>query len=107
MIIDAAKGEDKTECSVSDDHSIPLKVLLVQGVATSLDALSVGLTLSTYDMLLAFLACLIIGIITFGICFGGVLLGKRVGTKHQKKAGIAGGIILILIGIEIFITGII
>ena len=45
-------------------------------------------------------------VITFVICYLGVLLGKKFGTKFSKKAAILGGIILILIGIEIFLTGI-
>ena len=78
----------------------------MQGIATSIDALSVGFTISDYNWMEALLACLLIGIITFFICYTGLCIGKKAGTKLAGKAGILGGIILILIGLEIFITGI-
>ncbi len=78
--------------------------LLVQSIATSIDALSVGFTIADYNFAKAFLACLLIGIVTFCICFAGVLIGKKAGTKLAGKAGIFGGGILIFIGLEIFIT---
>ncbi len=80
--------------------------LLVQGIATSIDALSVGFTIAKYDLLSALLEAVIIGAVTFGICVLGVKLGKRLGLKLAGKASIFGGIILILIGLEIFITGV-
>jgi putative Mn2+ efflux pump MntP len=55
----------------------------------------------------ALISCLIIGGLTFAICFAGILIGRKAGTKLANKAGILGGIILIAIGLEIFITGII
>ena len=78
--------------------------LLVQGVATSIDALSVGFTISDYNFAQALLACLLIGVVTFFICFAGLAIGKKAGTKLAGKAGILGGAILIFIGLEIFIT---
>lgn len=78
--------------------------LIVQGIATSIDALSVGFTISDYNLTEALLACLLIGIVTFFICFAGILIGKKAGTKLAGKAGILGGAILIFIGLEIFIT---
>ncbi len=78
--------------------------LLIQGVATSIDALSVGFTIAEYNFLEALLACSLIGIVTFFICFGGILIGKKAGTKLSSKAGILGGAILIFIGLEIIIT---
>ena len=81
--------------------------LMVQGVATSIDALSVGFTIAEYGLLMAIVAALIIGILTFIICFFGLVLGKKFGTVFSNKATIVGGIILIVIGLEIFITGII
>ncbi len=81
--------------------------LMVQGVATSIDALSVGFTISEYDLLMALVNCLIIGVLTYFICIAGLWIGKKFGTILANKASILGGIILIVIGIEIFITGII
>lgn len=78
--------------------------LLMQGVATSIDALSVGFTISDYNFPEALLACLLIGTVTFVICCAGIGIGKKAGTKLAGKAGILGGVILIAIGLEIFIT---
>ncbi len=78
--------------------------LMVQGVATSIDALSVGFTIAEYDLGAAVLAAGIIAAITVGICYAGLVIGKTVGNKIAGKASIFGGVILILIGLEIFIT---
>ena len=80
--------------------------LLVQGVATSIDALSVGFTIADYDFVSAMIAVLLIALVTFFICFMGLAIGKHAGTKLAGKAGILGGAILIFIGIEIFIKGV-
>lgn len=85
--------------------AVGISALLVQGVATSIDALSVGFTISHYTWLEALLAGLLIGGVTFLICFIGLSIGKKAGTKLANKAGIFGGIILIFIGLEIFISG--
>ena len=98
--IKSAKEEDAGNVPV-----LGLSTLLLQGVATSIDALSVGFTVAEYDALHALLACLSIGAVTFFICLGGILIGKAFGTKLAGKAGILGGCILIFIGLEIFITG--
>ena len=84
-----------------------LGALLLQGVATSIDALSVGFTISDYVFFEALISALIIAALTFVICFAGIKIGKRFGTRLADKASIFGGVILILIGLEIFITGII
>lgn len=80
--------------------------LLVQGVATSIDALSVGFTIAEYNWIMALVAALLIAAVTFVICFAGVCIGKKFGTKLANKASILGGVILIFIGIEIFISGV-
>ena len=79
--------------------------LLVQGIATSIDALSVGFTIAEYEWHAALTSSVIIMLITFMICMFGIFIGKKAGTKLAGKAGIIGGIILIVIGLEIFITG--
>ena len=76
----------------------------MQGVATSIDALSVGFTIAEYNWVMALVSSLIIAAVTFVICLLGLYIGKKAGTKLAGKAGIFGGIILILIGLEIFIT---
>lgn len=81
-----------------------ISALLIQGVATSIDALSVGFTISDYGLLMAIVCALIIAVVTFIICMAGLEIGKRFGTKLSNKADILGGVILIGIGLEIFIT---
>ncbi len=85
---------------------ITFPILLLQGVATSIDALSVGFTISDYDIFMALLACFIIALVTYIITTIGLLIGKKVGNKLNNKADILGGTILIAIGIEIFVKGV-
>ena len=100
MLIEGIKQKEcEPECS-----AICLTALIIQGIATSIDALSVGFTIANYKFIEALLACLLIGIVTFFICYAGILIGKKAGTKLAGKAGILGGAILIFIGLEIFIT---
>lgn len=80
--------------------------LLIQGVATSIDALSVGFTIGEYDVFMALTASAVIAAVTFGVCVAGVFIGRKFGLKFREKATIAGGIILVVIGIEIFVRGI-
>ncbi|MBQ8528621.1 MAG: manganese efflux pump [Clostridia bacterium] len=89
---------------VCECKSIGLWALLVQGVATSIDALSVGFTISDYELSEALICALLIALVTFVICYAGVLLGKRFGTALAGKSEILGGAILIFIGVEIFVT---
>lgn len=77
--------------------------LMVQGIATSIDALSVGFTATHYIISEAVFATVIIGIITFFTCLVGVLIGKKFGDKLSNKATVIGGLILILIGIKVLI----
>lgn len=79
--------------------------LFVQGIATSIDALSVGFTIAQYNTLMAVLCSLIVALVTFVICMVGLIFGKKFGTRLSDKASILGGIILIAIGIEIFVRG--
>ncbi len=104
MIYESAtcKEGDGCEC-----RKLSFGALIVQGIATSIDALSVGFTISDYDLAKALLCAAIIAVITFVICVSGVIIGKKAGTKLSGKAGYLGGIILIIIGLEIFIEGII
>ena len=95
----------------NDEHdiqttSVGITVLLVQAIATSIDALSVGFTIAEYNAVMATVCAAIIAVVTFFICMTGLAIGKKVGTKFSNKAAILGGTILILIGLEIFITGI-
>ena len=100
MLWEGIKSKDSEE----EKAAVGIGALLLQGVATSIDALSVGFTISDYNTPKAFLCCGIIGVLTFFICLAGVAIGQRAGTKLANKAGILGGAILIFIGLEIFIT---
>lgn len=93
---------DKQEETAHD--RIGLYALFIQGVATSIDALSVGFTIVDYNLLMALACSLIIAAVTFLICIAGLSIGKRFGTKFSGRAAILGGTILIVIGLEIFFT---
>ena len=103
MLIEGIKSKDEDE----EKSKVGFGALLIQGIATSIDALSVGFTIAEYDLPMALLCALIIALVTFVICIFGLFIGKKFGTKLSNKATIFGGIILIIIGLEIFITGII
>lgn len=102
MLLEARKGEEEEV----ENTAIGLGALMVQGVATSIDALSVGFTIAEYGWVMALVCALIIAVVTFFICMGGLQLGKKFGTRLSNKASILGGVILIFIGIEIFVTGV-
>lgn len=102
MLIEGIKGNDEGEKQIN----LTFKTLIIQAIATSIDALTVGFTISNYLMKEAIVCVFLIAIITSAICICGVLIGKKFGAKLGKKAEILGGIILILIGLEIFISGI-
>lgn len=102
MLIDGIKNKD----GEAEKTDLGLAALMIQGVATSIDALSVGFTIAEYGLLMAIVCALIIAVITFFICVGGLVIGKKFGTKLSNKASIFGGVILIIIGIEIFVTGV-
>ena len=104
MILEGRKEE--TEEEKEETKLLHGGALLVQGIATSIDALSVGFTIAEYTWAFALIEAVIIGVVTFGICILGVKLGKKLGLKLAGKASIFGGIVLILIGLEIFITGV-
>ena len=101
MLYDGVKKEKEAE-SVKTDG----KTLFLQGIATSIDALSVGFTIAEYGFLMALVCSLLIAAVTFVICIMGLVLGKRFGVRLSDKAEILGGLILIFIGFEIFLGGI-
>lgn len=96
----------KNKTEEAEKAKLGLTALLIQGVATSIDALSVGFTISEYGVVMAVVCAAIIAAVTFVICMAGLIIGKKAGTKFSNKAAILGGLILIFIGVEIFITGI-
>ena len=102
MLLEGLRGGESGEGS----PAVGFGELMVQGVATSIDALSVGFTISEYSFPEALAESLIIGAVTFAICMGGLAIGKKFGTKLAGRASVLGGVILIAIGIEIFISGV-
>lgn len=100
MIVECLRGKDEAE-----RRTLTVPILLLQGVATSIDALSVGFTLAEYELRSALLSALIIGAVTFIICMAGLYIGKRFG-RIFRHAEIVGGVILIAIGIEIFVKNV-
>ena len=103
MLVDGirCKCEEEPCCT-----TLGFGALAVQGIATSIDALSVGFTIAEYNVWMALAAAAVIGAVTFGICLGGVQIGKSFGTRLSGKASVFGGVILIAIGLEIFISGV-
>ena len=104
MLVEGLKPCETEECC--EKRRMGFLGLVVQGIATSIDALSVGFTISEYGVLEALVCALIIAALTFGICFAGVCIGKKFGTYLSNKAQILGGAILIGIGIYIFVSGV-
>lgn len=101
MLIEGIRGTEDDE-----QTGVGAFALFIQGVATSIDALSVGFTIADYDLIMALVCSIIIAIVTFFICITGVKIGKTFGTRLASKSQLLGGMILIAIGLEIFIKGI-
>ena len=104
-ILERKKGDSK-ESKEAAPAKLTFGALILQGIATSIDALSVGFTISEYSVLRAFASSFIIGVVTLVICLIGLIFGKKIGNKFSGIATIIGGVILILIGIEVFVRGI-
>ena len=102
MIWESVKGEEEIE----EVKKLSFAVLMLQGIATSIDALSVGFTIADYRFVMALVCSIIIAVVTYAICETGLYLGKTLGTKLAGKADVLGGVILTGIGIEIFVKGV-
>lgn len=101
MLREGIRGGD-----LEDVNVLSAGTLLLQAVATSIDALSVGISIVRYSALQALVCALIIAVITFGLCVIGLRIGRRAADRLQGKAQVLGGVILILLGIEICLTGV-
>ena len=97
MILEACSKEEE---AVND--SVDIKTMTLLGIATSIDALAVGITLAFLNVNII-KAVIAIGVITFLLCVWGVKIGNVFGDRYQKKAEITGGVILILMGVKILI----
>lgn len=102
MIYEGIKKKDEKQQKI-----LSIGGWILEAIATSIDALSVGFTIASYSFIMALTSSLIIFIIAFVICVIGFVIGKKFGNVLSNKATIFGGIILIIIGIEIFILGLI
>ena len=108
-VVFAAKDAETAEsydAAQTGSRVLTLKLLLIQGIATSIDALSVGFTIAAYSAGQAVVSSLIIGVVTLFICIAGLYLGRSIGTRLAGKASVLGGVILIAIGIEIWARGV-
>jgi len=105
LLVDGIKSSRAGE--LPETEKLSIRDLIIQGIATSIDALSVGFTIAEYGAVDAFICSLIIAVVTYIICMVGLKIGKRFGMKLAGRATIVGGIILIAIGLEIFIKGVI
>lgn len=99
MLYESIKDDEEQECSV---FALSFKLLMVQAIATSIDALAVGISFSVLDVNI-FSAVAIISLVTFLCSLLAVAVAKRFGTLLGKRAGIVGGLILIFIGVKIFV----
>ena len=101
MIWDALHEAPET-APCAGEGRLDLKELLMLAVATSIDALAVGITFAFLQVSIL-PAVATIGLITFALSFAGVVVGNHFGTRFQKKAEIAGGVVLVLIGLKILL----
>lgn len=104
MIREAFEPEEEQTCDVSGKLNI--KELFVLAIATSIDALAVGITFSFYEDTNIYQNITVIGVVTFLISFGGVVIGNKFGSRYKQKAEIAGGAILVLLGFKILLEGV-
>lgn len=102
MIKESSSQKIQEECSCYDNNFFNFKEMFLLSVATSIDALAVGISFALMDVQI-FLAAAIIAVVTFVISSVGVKIGNVFGTKYKSRAELAGGIILIIIGVKILI----
>ena len=102
----ASKAGAAEETAAPDEAKLTFWALMMQGVATSIDALSVGFTTAAYNSMQALVSSLIIGVVTLFICLAGLRIGRRLGELLAGRASILGGLILIGIGLEIWVKGV-
>lgn len=98
-------GEQQEEKEINTNHKLLGSMMLIQGITTSIDALSIGITFHNYDVRFVLYAVILIAIITFIMCAIAVRIGIEIGTRLNSKAELVGGLVLIFLGIKIFIVG--
>lgn len=103
MIRESLFGDDEESSPKTAKEALNAKVLIVQAIATSIDALAVGISFSILPDVDMWLSCSVIGAVAFAFGFGGAMAGKRIGGLFKDKAELAGGIVLCVIGIKILV----
>ncbi len=94
---------EKCECCENQDADLSAKTMFIMAVATSIDALAVGISLAMAGNVNIWVAMALIGVVTFAMCTAGVKVGNIFGSRYEKKAEAAGGVILILLGLKILL----
>ena len=102
----SGKSAEAEEAQRKQEACLGFGTLMVQGIATSIDALSVGFTISVYGTMMAAVCSFLIAVTTFVLCMAGLKFGKKFGERLADKATIFGGLLLIAIGVEIFVKGV-
>ena len=102
----SGKSAEAEEAQRKQEACLGFGILMVQGIATSIDALSVGFTISDYGTMMAAVCSFLIAVTTFVLCMAGLKFGKKFGERLADKATIFGGLLLIAIGVEIFVKGV-
>lgn len=102
-IVDKKKDIKDTQDTQDTQDNSSFKLILIQGLITSIDALSAGFAFSSYNIQSAIIASVVIGVVTFIMCVMGANIGRKIGKILIDNAKIYGGIILILIGLRIYL----
>ncbi len=103
MLKEAFSQEEERDCGCGENADLSVKTMFVMAVATSIDALAVGISLAMAGDVNIWVAVALIGLITFAMSAMGVKIGNIFGSRFEKKAQMAGGIILILLGLKILL----
>ncbi len=101
MIVEAGRGGNDSKCESKLNHG----KLIVMAIATSLDALAVGISFAFMDGIALLPSCALIGLVTFFICFVGGMIGGKIPGLSCKRAEILGGIVLVGIGVKLLLEG--
>lgn len=100
MVVESFE-HDECDCC-NKNSSLAFRTMFVFAIATSIDALAIGVTISLLDANI-WLAITLIGVVTFIFSFIGSIIGAKIGSKFEKKAELAGGIILVLLAIKFLV----
>ena len=103
MLKESLEKEDESDDNPEKDADLSVRTMFLMAVATSIDALAVGISLAMVGSVNIWLAAAFIGICTFLLSALGVKIGNVFGSRYEKKAGFTGGVILILLGVKILL----